>query len=317
LDEQFDEFFGFTEREVEQMLCDYGLQEFRPTVKEWYDGYLFGKQEVYCPWDVINYCYDMRANREAEPKAYWLNTSGNDIVRRLIDRADDDGTAQMEIEALIAGQSIRKAINELLTHNEIDQSIENIWSILFMTGYLTLVGKPSIGIYELVIPNKEVRQIYVEQIRQWFKQKAKTEAIKLTGLYEAFETGNAAQIKEILDEQLLFTISYYDAQESFYHGFLLALLATCATWSVASNLESGKGRSDIRAERKDKKLGFVVEVKDVKDPLKMEAACEAAIRQIEEKDYTAPLRRYRIKDIWLYGIAFCDKECMVVAKHLA
>lgn len=315
-DAQFDEYFGFTDGEVERILRDYGLLSHQDEIKEWYDGYLFGERDVYCPWDVINYCYDLLLGGKTTPQAYWLNTSGNDMVRRLIDKADN-GTTQMEIEELIAGNSIRKTLNDKLTHNEIDQNIENIWSLLFMTGYLTMLKKPDRSVYELVIPNAEVRQIYVDQVRSWFKQKAGTEAAKLTGLYAAFETGDVVKIKEILDEQLLFTISFYDAHESFYHGFLLALLSTCADWSVSSNAETGKGRSDIKVERKDRKLGFIVEVKDVKDESKLDAACEAAIQQIEEKDYTAGLRRYRIKDVWIYGIAFWDKECRVVGRKQA
>ena len=185
-----------------------------------------------------------------------------------------------------------------------------------MTGYLTMVSESGNDLYELTIPNKEVRKIYIEQIQQWFNDKAQAETDVLSSLYSAFEAGDVESIQETLNKQLLTTISFYDAQESFYHGFLLALLNTCADWQVTSNAETGKGRSDIKVERIDGKLGFVVGVKDVKDPGKMETACETAIRQIEEKDYTATLRRYRIGDIWIYGIAFCDKECKVVAKHL-
>lgn len=314
-DTQFDEFFGFTDHEVEAILRDYGLQAHHTEAKEWYDGYRFGEQDVYCPWDMINYCYDLLASKRAKPKAYWINTSGNDMVRRLIEKSDT-GTAKMEIEQLINGQSIHKTINEKLTHNEIDKDINNIWSLLFMTGYLTMVGEPDNEMYELVIPNQEVRKIYIDQVRQWFDDKAKAETSSLSALYEAFETGDAVAIKELLDKQLLTTISFYDAQEAFYHGFLLALLNTSVDWRVTSNAETGKGRSDIKVERVDSKLGFVVEVKDVKDASKLDSACEMAIRQIEEKDYTATLRRYRIKDIWIYGIAFCDKECKVIAKHL-
>lgn len=314
VDAQFDEYFGFTGPEVERILCDYGLVSRSAEMKEWYDGYRFGDQDVYCPWDVINYCYDLLASEKARPKAYWINTSGNDMVRRLIDKADT-GTAKMEIERLIAGESICKTLNDKLTHDEIDQNIDNVWSLLYMTGYLTAACEAQDETYELVIPNKEVRKIYIEQVRQWFGDKVKTEARMLTGLYKAFEAGYAAEIEEILNRQLLTTISFHDAHESFYHGFLLALLHTCADWRVTSNAETGKGRSDIKVERTDGKLGFIVEVKDVKDAGKLDAACAAAIRQIEEKDYTATLRRYRTRDIWAYGIAFYDKECRVVAKH--
>ncbi|MCI7027763.1 MAG: PD-(D/E)XK nuclease domain-containing protein, partial [Clostridiales bacterium] len=213
------------------------------------------------------------------------------------------------------GETITKTLNEQLTHNEIRSSIGNIWSLLYMTGYLTTAQKPSGGRYELRIPNREVRQIYMQQVLSWFEDKASAETDKLTSLYAAFETGDVDTIKEILDEQLLDTVSFYDAHESFYHGFLLALLSTCANWNVSSNIETGRGRSDIIVGRKDRKIGFVVEVKDVKDEEKLESACEAALRQIDERDYTAILRRFRVKEIRKYAIAFWDKECRVVMKE--
>ena len=314
-DAQFDECFGFTDEEVGKMLADYGFEAHRDEMREWYDGYRFGSQNVYCPWDVINYCYDLRSDPMSEPQAYWINTSGNDMVRRIIEKAGD-GTTQMEIERLIAWESIYKTLNENLTHNEIEKSIENIWSLLYMTGYLTLASRPSGGIFELRIPNREVRQIFMRQVLEWFRERTRAETGKLTGLYDAFETGNAAVIEETLNDRLLDTVSFYDAHESFYHGFLLALLSTCANWRVSSNAETGKGRSDVLVERKDRRIGFVVEVKDVKDEKKLEASCEAALRQIEEKDYTALLRRYRVKEIWMYGVAFWEKECRVIVKKL-
>ena len=314
-DVQFDEYFGFTDAEVHAMLHAYGLDEHLDETREWYDGYRFGGQDVYCPWDVINYCYALRADAKARPKAYWINTSGNDMVRRLIEKASD-GTTQMEIERLIAGETITKTLNENLTHNEIDQSIENIWSLLYMTGYLTAAESPDGDRYRLRIPNREVRQIYMQQVLSWFRERTQADTEKLTGLYAAFEKGDTSAITEYLNDQLLDTVSFYDARESFYHGFLLALLSTCANWRVSSNAETGKGRSDIIVERKDRKIGFVVEVKDVKDETKLDIACETAMKQIEERDYTAVLRRYRVKEIWTYGIAFWEKECRVVAKKV-
>ena len=315
-DTSFDEYFGFTDAEVGKMLADYGLESHHAEARAWYDGYRFGGQDVYCPWDVINYCYALRASEHAKPKAYWMNTSGNDMVRRLISKGTD-GTTQIEIERLIAGETITKTLNENLTHNEIDANIGNIWSLLYMTGYLTVADYPDGNRYELKIPNYEVRQIFTQQVLEWFNDKARAETDKLSDLYAAFETGDAATITEFLNSQLLDTVSFYDAHESFYHGFLLALLSTCANWRVSSNAETGKGRSDIIVERKDRKIGFVVEVKDVKDEGKLDNACEVAMKQIEEKDYTAVLRRYRVKEIWTYGIAFWDKECRVVAKCIA
>ena len=312
-DPSFDEYFGFTDEEVGKMLSDYGLEAHHQEAREWYDGYRFGGQDVYCPWDVINYVYALRVDPQAEPKAYWLNTSENAMVRELISKSAD-GTTQMEIERLIEGETITKTLNEQLTHNEIRSSIGNIWSLLYMTGYLTTAQKPSGSRYELRIPNREVRQIYMQQVLSWFEDKASAETDKLTNLYAAFETGDVDTIKEILDEQLLDTVSFYDAHESFYHGFLLALLSTCANWNVSSNIETGKGRSDIIAGRKDRKVGFVVEVKDVKDEEKLDAACEAALRQIDERDYTAILRRFRVKEIHKYGVAFWDKECRIATR---
>ena len=312
-DPSFDEYFGFTDEEVGKMLSDYGLEAHHQEAREWYDGYRFGGQDVYCPWDVINYVYALRVDPQAEPKAYWLNTSGNAMVRELISKSAD-GTTQMEIERLIEGETITKTLNEQLTHNEIRSSIGNIWSLLYMTGYLTTAQKPSGSRYELRIPNREVRQIYMQQVLSWFNHKVESETDKLTNLYAAFETGDTETIKEILDEQLLDTVSFYDARESFYHGFLLALLSTCANWNVSSNIETGKGRSDILVSRKDRKIGFVVEVKDVKDEEKLDAACEAGMKQIDEKDYTALLRRFRVKEIRKYAIAFWDKECRVAKK---
>ena len=312
-DPSFDEYFGFTDEEVGKMLSDYGLEAHHQEAREWYDGYRFGGQDVYCPWDVINYVYALRVDPQAEPKAYWLNTSGNAMVRELISKSAD-GTTQMEIERLIEGETITKTLNEQLTHNEIRSSINNIWSLLYMTGYLTTTQRPSGGRYALRIPNREVRQIYMQQVLSWFEDKASAETDKLTSLYAAFETGDTDTIKEILDEQLLDTVSFYDARESFYHGFLLALLSTCASWNVSSNIETGRGRSDIIAGRKDRKVGFMVEVKDVKDEEKLDAACEAALRQIDERDYTAILRRFRVKEIHKYGIAFWDKECRIATR---
>ena len=315
-DTSFDEYFGFTDAEVGKMLADYGLESHHAEARAWYDGYRFGGQDVYCPWDVINYCYALRSDPEAEPKAYWLNTSGNDMVRSLIDCVES-GTTQMEIEELIAGKTISKALNEQLTHNEIRRNVNNIWSLLYMTGYLTIAQKPSGGNYLLRIPNREVRQIFTQQVLEWFNDKARAETDKLSDLYVAFEAGDVTTITEFLNNQLLDTVSFYDAHESFYHGFLLVLLSTCANWRVSSNAETGKGRSDIIVERKDRKTGFVVEVKDVKDEGKLDHACKAAMKQIEEKDYTAVLRQYRVKEIWTYGIAFWDKECRVAAKCIA
>ena len=310
-DTQFDEYFGFTQKEVDQLLRDCGFSDHAEVIRKWYDGYRFGGKDVYCPWDVINYCYDLRGDHEAEPKAYWMGTSSNDMVRTLISQADN-GTTQLEIEDLIAGKTVRKALNDHLTHNEILDSIENIWSLLYMTGYLTVSEKPRQNMYTLRIPNLEIRQIFTKQVMEWFQRQTKANAKRLSKLYEAFETGRVTEIEEYLNEQLLNTVSSHDAHESFYHGFLLALLNTCSDWQVVSNAETGRGRSDILAQRKDRKMGFVVEVKEVRDGRKLTDACQTALAQIREKDYTALLRRVQIKEILIYGIAFHEKSCRVM-----
>ena len=315
-DMNFDEYFGFTDSEVGDMLAYYGLESHHEEARKWYDGYRFGEQDVYCPWDVINYCYLLRVDPEAEPKLYWLNTSGNELVRSLIDKTKS-GTTRMEVEELIAGNTITKQINEQLTHNEIKSSVNNIWSLLYMTGYLTIAQRPTGGRYTLRIPNYEVKQIFMQQVLEWFGDKAVAEADQLSDFYAAFEKGDAETITSYLNKQLIATVSYYDAYESFYHGFLLALLNTCASWQVASNVETGIGRGDIIVEREDGVLGFVVEIKEIKDRNRLDAACDAAMKQIEEKDYTAVLRRYGVEEIWAYGIAFCEKRCRVIAKQMA
>ena len=312
---KFNEYFGFTDEEVGRMLADYGLEAHQAEAREWYDGYRFGNQDVYCPWDIINYVNELRSDPEAEPKPYWMNTSGNDMVRRLIAKASD-GTTQMEIERLIEGDTITKMINEQLTHSEIDENLENIWSLLYMTGYLTVARKPSGGRYELRIPNREVREIFKRQVLSWFTERARAATEKLAGLYEAFEKGDAEAIEKLLNRQLITTVSFYDAYESFYHGFLLALLSTCADWCVSSNAETGRGRSDITVERRDRELGFVIEIKEVRTRAKLDEACAAAMKQAEDRDYAAVMLRYGVETVFTYGIAFCDKRCKVTVKRV-
>lgn len=312
---KFNEYFGFTDEEVGRMLADYGLEAHQAEAREWYDGYRFGNQDVYCPWDIINYVNELRSDPEAEPKPYWMNTSGNDMVRRLIAKASD-GTTQMEIERLIAGDTITKMINEQLTHSEIDENLENIWSLLYMTGYLTVARKPSGGRYELRIPNREVREIFKRQVLSWFTERARATTEKLAGLYEAFEKGDAEAIEKLLNRQLITTVSFYDAYESFYHGFLLALLSTCVDWCVSSNAETGRGRSDITVERRDRELGFVIEIREVRTRAKLDEACAAAMKQAEDRDYAAVMLRYGVETVFTYGIAFCDKRCRVAVKRV-
>ena len=312
-DERFDEYFGFTDEEIKKILKDYNIENYYDEVKQWYDGYLFGEQEIYCPWDVINYCDELTSKKHFEPQAYWLHSSGNDIVRMMIKQADE--ASKMELESLIDGQTVTKKINEQLTHNEINDSIENIWSLLYMSGYLTITERVKQGRYVLKIPNKEVTEIFKSEVINWFKETTSLETDKLTSLYAAFKNGDVDTITNILNDKLLDAISFYDANAAFYHGFLLALLSTCSTWIVKSNIETGKGRSDIVVMSKDRKYGFVVEVKNVKDYDKLEPVALSALKQIEEKDYATLLRRFRINDVIKYGIAFCEKECKVVSNR--
>ena len=313
-DKSFDEYFGFTDEEVHKLLNYYSLESHYEEIKEWYDGYLFGEQKVYCPWDVINYCNVLRKDSNAKPKAYWINSSGNDIVRNLINKCDE-GTTQMDIEELINGNTIVKSLNENLTHEEIYDDIDNIWSMLYMTGYLTATDYPNWNQYTLRIPNKEVRTIYTQQILKWFKEKIKTKKNDLTELFVAFEKQDCEKIENYLDDLLLDTMSYYDSYESFYHGFLLGILSQCSSWNIGSNTEAGKGRCDIIIMKKDKSVGMIIEIKEVKDYDELEKACEKGMKQIEEKDYTAKLRKYGYKKILKYAIGFCEKSSKALVKQ--
>ena len=314
-DEGFDEYFGFTDEEVRKMLSDYGLEAYYAETREWYDGYLFGGQYVYCPWDVISYCYDLLKSTRPRPKSYWLNTSGNDMVRELIKKTSGTGVVRREIEQLIAGETVTKKLNEQLTHSEIYDNIENIWSLLYMTGYLTIADYPDGDMYKLRIPNREILEIYKKQVLSWFNDRLGTEKEKLTELYNAFKACDTPKIEELICKQIRTTVSFHDAYETFYHGFMLALLNNCASWVVISNRETGNGRSDIIVES-DEDFGFVIELKVVKEKNKLETACSEAIGQIESRNYADALRYENIEDITAYGIAFCDKSCVVRAKKL-
>ena len=314
-DVQFDEYFGFTDSDVREILSAYGLNDHYEEIREWYDGYLFGNQKVYCPWDVISYCDTLRSNPYAKPKAYWLHTSGNDMVRKLINETKTS-TTRMEVEDLIAGQTITKNLNDQLTHSEIDNNVNNIWSLLYMTGYLTTAECPTDERYNLRIPNLEIQQIFKNQVLEWFSDKARTETAQLSKLYDAFENGDTDTITNYLIRQLISTVSFYDARESFYHGFMLALLCSCTQWAVSSNDKSGSGRADIIVEHENGETGFVIELKAVKDIKKLDEACKAAMQQIDDKDYTAGLRCYGVKSIRAYAIAFCGKKCKVIGKKI-
>ncbi|MBU5480130.1 AAA family ATPase [Blautia sp. MSJ-19] len=311
-DVRFDEYFGFTDTEVKDMLKYYGLSEHYGEVKEWYDGYRFGNVEVYCPWDVINYCDLLKADPNALPQDYWSNTSGNAMVRRFIDKADTQ--TRDEIERLIAGEEIVKEIHQELTYNELDSSIENLWSVLFTTGYLTQHGQEGKK-YRLTIPNNEIRELFILQIREWFRDVSRKDGETLNQFCEAFPEQNPEKIEEIFSDYLWNTISIRDTasakKENFYHGILLGLLGYKSNWLVRSNAESGTGYSDILVEVPKNRTGIVIELKYAEDG-NMDAACEKALQQIEERDYAARLKEDGMRNIIKYGIACYKKNCKVV-----
>ena len=319
LNAQYDEYFGFTDVEVREMLEYYDLSEHYEETKEWYDGYRFGQTEVYSPWDVINYCELLRGDPSAKPENYWANTSGNAIVRRFIDKAD--GQTRNDIESLIAGEEIVRAIHQELTYNELDKSIDNLWSVLFTTGYLTHRGRVDGGAgeqaYRLVIPNREVRGLFVSQIREWFKETTREDPHMLSEFCQAFPDKDAAKIEELFGDYLWKTISIRDTassrKENFYHRILLGLLAYQESWLILSNAESGIGYSDILVEVPKGRVGIVIELKYAENG-RLEEACTAALRQIAEKDYEARLRDDGMRSILSYGIACYKKNCRVLLK---
>ena len=319
-DSRFDEHFGFTDAEVKTLLDDYNLTAHYGETKEWYDGYRFGSVDVYCPWDVINHVDRLCGEPNAEPQAYWINTSGNDLVRRFVDKADK--TTQGEIERLIAGEAIEKAVRLELTYNEIDNSIDNLWSVLFTTGYLTQAGKVERGVYKLIIPNREVREVFILQIQEWFKETVVNDEKPMQAFCQAFLDGNAEEIQKRLTVILGKMISILDTKakdeqkENFYHGLLLGLLRSEPNWLILSNAESGDGFSDILIEPEDPDTGIVIEVKYSPTLAGMESVCEAAMNQIKEKRYDERLRNEGRENVTAFGIAFCKKRCRVVFEKL-
>lgn len=325
-DSRFDEQFGFTDEEVRKLLSDYGMDSHFDEVKEWYDGYHFGRADVYCPWDVINHADHLRDDGDAKPQTYWINSSGNSLVRRLINRADS--STKDEIERLIAGEAIEKVIRQDLTYDEIENSIDNIWSVLFTTGYLTKVGEVKLAdsesyAYKLIIPNKEVREVFVLQIQEWFKAVVANDNDTMKLLSKAIldkdETILARQLNIVMGRMIsiLDTKAPDDMKENFYHGLLLGLLrGSNPDWLIKSNRESGDGFSDILIKPENPDLGIVIEVKYAKEFKKLDAACDAAMAQIKEKRYDETLRDEGRCDILAYGIAFCRKRCRVVGEKL-
>lgn len=289
-------------------------------IKEWYDGYRFGDADIYCPWDVVNYVAALVKEPDTEPESYWINSSGNDLVKRFIDKADK--TTRDEIERLLAGETIEKNIRLDLTYDEIDNSIDNVWSVLFTTGYLTQVGKPKRGNYTLRIPNEEVRQVFKNQISEWFKNTVQKDTEGLRPFWKAFLEGNAHDIEDILTKTMGRTISVLDPKgsetekENFYHAFLSGMLVNNSHWGVFSNKEAGTGFADLIVETDDPNAGIIIELKSADRITDLDGACQRAMTQIHDRGYADYLRNEGRNDIWAYGIAFFKKRCKVVAEKL-
>lgn len=319
-DARFDAHFGFTDEEVKQLLAAYQLTDHFDETKEWYDGYHFGKTDVYCPWDVVNHVDRLVGEPDARPQAYWINTSGNELVKRFIDKADK--TTQNEIEHLIAGKSIEKKIQLELTYEEIDESIDNLWSVLFTTGYLTYTGTGEDGAYKLMIPNKEVREVFILQVQEWFKGSIQKDRQSIQAFCQAFLSGDAEEIGKQLTMILSKMISVLDTKarndqkENFYHGLLLGLLRSEPAWLILSNAESGEGFSDILIEPEDPDAGIVIEVKYATSIAGLDEGCKKAMEQIKVRRYDEKLRNDGRENILGYGIAFCKKRCKVVCEKL-
>jgi len=313
-DAQYDEYFGFTEWDVKEVLAYYELSDHYQDVKDWYDGYRFGNVDVYCPWDVVNFCDDVRVDAGAEPENYWANTSGNDMVRRFINKASRK--MKEEIERLISGETVIKAWNQELTYNDLDRSVENLWSVLFMTGYLTKRRRIDYQRLELAIPNKEIQGLFVSQIQEWFRDATRGDNQTLKAFCDAFPKADSALIQKQLDDYLWNSISIRDTavrmerKENFYHGMLLGLLQYEESWMMKSNAEAGEGYSDIMIETPDR-TGVVIELKYAQDG-NLERECREALAQIDRKHYEARLLDDGMERIVKYGIAFYRKRCKVM-----
>ena len=326
VDIDHDEQFGFTDDEVMKLLLDYDRSERYQDAKEWYDGYHFGNADIYCPWDVINFAKKLVTDPSARPSAFWINSSGNDMVKRFVDKADQ--TTRDEIEKLVACGFVEKQLRLDLTYDEIDNTIDNLWSVLFTTGYLTKIGEVKVPdsesyAYKLVIPNKEVREVFILQIQEWFKAVVAKDDDTMKLLSSAILDKDEKQIARQLNIVMSRMISILDTKapdamkENFYHGLLLGLLrGSNPDWLIKSNRESGDGFSDILIMPEDPDAGIVIEVKYAKEMKELDAACETAMAQIKDKRYEEALRDEGRCDILAYGIAFCRKRCRVVGEKL-
>ncbi len=313
-DVRYDEYFGFTNSDVDELLEFYGLSSYKDMIRDWYDGYHFGDTDVYCPWDVINYCDELLADPGAEPENYWANTSGNDLIRRLLKKANQ--STKSDVEQLINGETITKTIRQELTYREVEDSIDNIWSVLYSTGYLTCRRRVPGKRMKLALPNREVRELFIDLVKDWFEEITQADSGKISRFCTAFPSGDTDTIQEMLGNYLWDSISVRDTavrrnmKENFYHGMLLGLLQSQDSWLVKSNAEAGEGYSDISIQTPDK-IGIIIELKYTDDG-NLEAACKEALEQIEEKKYAEGLKRRGMKKVIKYGIAFCGKECLVV-----
>ena len=316
IDEDCDSYFGFTDYEVRKLLEYYELSDKYDVMKAWYNGYRFGDSDVYCPWDVVSYVNKLRKKRTLPPQDYWSNTSGNDIVRYFIEKVDK-GLAKSEIEALVAGEIVTKDIHMDLTYDHIYDSIDNIWSVLLTTGYLTQRGNLDGKRYQLAIPNMEIRNIFTEQIMSMFKENTKRDGEKLQEFCDALEAGKAVEVERLFDEYLKRTISIRDTfvrkptKENFYHGIMLGILGFKTDWYVKSNREAGNGFGDIIIKIEDKGIGMIIELKYAEDA-KLSAECESAMKQIENTGYATELKDAGFYKILKYGIACYKKKCKVV-----
>lgn len=320
VDIEHEEGFGFTDAEVMQMLKYYHCTNRYSDIKEWYDGYHFGNADIYCPWDVINFVKKLLTDSNAKPSAFWINSSGNDLVKLFVDKADQ--STKDEIERLVAGESVTKRIRLDLTYDEIENSIDNVWSVLFTTGYLTNIGNPESGVYELVIPNREVHEVFVLQIQEWFQRSvAKEESMPefSKAILEADAEGLQKQLNVIMSRMIsvLDTKAREEQKENFYHGLLLGLLrGSNPDWLIKSNRESGDGYSDILIEPENPDAGIIIEVKHAASISGLDKACENAMAQIKNRRYDEALRENGRCEILAYGIAFHKKRCRVVCERL-
>ena len=311
-DVRYDEYFGFTNADVDELLEFYGLSAYKDTIKDWYDGYRFGDTDVYCPWDVINYCDELLADPSAEPENYWANTSGNDLIRRLLKKANQ--STRNDVEQLINGGTIIKPIRQELTYREVEDSIDNIWSVLYSTGYLTCRRRVPGKKMELVLPNWEVRELFIELVKDWFEETTQADSGRISRFCEAFPSGDTDTIQKMLGDYLWDSISVRDTavrrnvKENFYHGMLLGLLRSQGNWLVKSNAEMGEGYSDITVQTPDR-IGIVIELKYAEDG-NLESSCKVALAQIEDRKYGEGLKRRGVKKLLKYGIGGNPKFCV-------